>query len=241
MSTAGPTHKRILKQKILKWKIHEYLKDILPPIAGYSHIDFIRTSLGEQIVIYAKNPGVVVGRKGRNLEMLTNKLKESFNLMNPQIKVRSIQKPELNAQLMAEDIARAIERGLPIRRLAFSAMNRIMSSGALGVEIRIGGKLMKKRSKWYRFKMGLLVHSGELAENVMQVGKASALTKKGVIGVQVKILPPGTALPDRIRVKSMSEVVGGLEELKVIAEQLADEIISKSELSELSEELEEGE
>ncbi|MGQ4892571.1 MAG: 30S ribosomal protein S3 [Candidatus Njordarchaeia archaeon] len=235
----GPSHKRILKQRLLKWKIHEYLKNTLPKIAGYVNIDFIRTSLGEQIVIYSKNPGVVVGRKGKNLEALTTRLKQKFNLINPQIKVKSIAKPELNAQLMAEDIARAIERGLPIRRVALSAINRITSSGAIGVEIRIGGKLMKKRSKRYRFQAGLLVHSGALAESKLEVGKAAALTKRGIIGVKVKILPPDTELPDRVRVKEMAEVVGGLEELKVIAEQLADELISKAETGELEKELEE--
>lgn len=236
----GPAHKRILKQRLLKWRVHEFLKSYLPKIAGYVGIDFIRTSLGEQIVIYSKNPGVIVGKRGKNLEKLTNKLKETFNLINPQLKVKSISKPELNAELMARDVARAIERGLAIRRVAFSAMNRIMSAGAIGVEIRIGGKLMKKRSKRYRFKAGLLVHSGEVAESQIQIGKASALTKRGVIGVKVRILPPTSELPDRIRVKEMSEVVGSLEELKVISEQIADEILAKSGAAEI-EEIVEGE
>jgi len=234
----GPAHKRILKQRLLKWQIHEFLKKEIHKIAGYVGIDFVRTSLGEQITLYTKNPGIVVGRKGRNLEKLTNKLKQKFGLINPQIKVKSISKVELNAQLMAEEIARAIQRGLPIRRVAYSAVNRIMSSGAIGVEIRIGGKLMKKRSKRYRFQAGLLIHSGEPGEEYVQVGKASAQTKRGVIGVQVKILPPEVELPDRIRVKSMSEVVGGLEELKILADQYMDELISKAEIEVIEEEME---
>jgi len=238
-SMVGPVHKRILKQNILKLQIHEYLKrpDVIRPIAGYVGIEFSRTSLGEQIIIYAKNPGVIVGRKGRGLRELTEKLKEKFNLMNPQLKVKPVKVPELNAQIMAMEIARAIERGFHVRRVAMSAMNRILEAGAKGVEIRIGGKLMKKRSRRYRFQAGLLVHSGELAESALEIGKAAALTKRGVIGVQVKILPPDVELPDRIRVKDKSEVVGSLEELKVYIDQLADELIAQSETEKIMEEL----
>ena len=57
LEIVGPSHKRILKQNLLKWQIHEFLKKEISRIAGYVGIDFVRTSMGEQITIYAKNPG----------------------------------------------------------------------------------------------------------------------------------------------------------------------------------------
>ena len=143
---------------------------------------------------------------------------------------------------MAEELARMIERGLPVRRAAYGIINRILKDGkALGVEVRIRGKLMKKRSKKYRFQAGLLIHSGQPGEEFVRVGKAIAQTKKGTIGVQVKIIPPDVNLPDRLRVKKVSEVIGELEELKVLAEQYLDEVMGEYKIREIEEEIEEGE
>ncbi len=236
----GSIHKRILKQMLLKWKIHEFFKRELPPIAGYVSVDLIPTSLGHQIIIYAKNPGIIVGRGGRRSRELAERLKTELNVQNPKIEVKAIKNPELNAQLIAKEIARAIGRGMPIRRVAYSFMHRVMSHGALGVEIRIGGKLQKRRSRRYRFAMGTLIYSGEPADKFVDVGKASILVKTGVIGVRVTIVKPIAELPDKIEVKGFEEIGGDIEKFKREAEEEAKRIIESVELAEEVKESEES-
>ena len=228
----GSFHKRIIKQMLLRWKIHEFLKKNLPPLAGYYAIDLIPTSLGHQkIIIYAKNPGMVVGRGGKRSRQLIEKIQETFGI-NVKIEVHGIKDKELNAQLIAEEIARAIGRGTSIRRIAYSYMHRVMSSGALGIEIRIRGKLQKRRSKKYRFAMGTLIHSGEPGEKFVDIGKASILVKTGVIGVRVMIVRPDMKLPDKINVKHLEEVAGDLEKFKQMIEEESKKILEKIEIAE---------
>ncbi|MHA1664823.1 MAG: 30S ribosomal protein S3 [Candidatus Njordarchaeales archaeon] len=231
MSTisGGSVQSRIIKQMLLKLRIDEYLRKRLPPIAGYVGIEYTPTSIGQRIIVYARNPKMIVGRKGRRSRDLTREIKEKFNLANPQIEVKRINKPELNAQLMAEEIARGLERGIPVRRMAYSVMNRIMAENAEGVEIRIGGKLTKRRSRRYRFAVGTLIHSGEPAEKYIDVGKAAALTKTGIIGVKVSIVKSDIKLPDRFNILPLSNVEGKIERLKTEIEKMAEELVKERE------------
>lgn len=229
-SLTGSFHKRIIKQLLLKWKLHEYLKKSLPPLAGYYAIDLIPTSLGHQkIIIYAKNPGMVVGKGGKRSRELIENIQRDFGI-NVKIEVQGIKDKELNAQLIAEEIARAIGRGTSIRRVAYSYMHRVMGKGALGVEIRIRGKLQKRRSKRYRFAMGTLIHSGEPGERYVDIGKASILVKTGTIGVRVMIVRPDMKLPDKVYVRYLEEVSGDLERFKQNIDEESKKIIEKIEM-----------
>ncbi len=227
----GPFHKRILRHLILKWQIHEFLKKELPPLAGYYTLDLLPTSLGYQkVIVYAKNPGMVVGRGGRKSKEIMEKLNKGLGI-NVKLEVHPVENRELNAQLMAEEIARAIGRGTSIRRAAYSYMQRAMSNGAIGVEIRIRGKLQKRRSKRYRFTMGTLIHSGHPGETYVDVGKASVLVKTGVIGVQVRIVRPDIKLPDKVNVKYLEEVAGDLERFKQQIEEENKRVLEKMEIA----------
>ncbi len=227
----GSFHKRILRHLMLKWKIHEFLKQELPPLAGYYTLDLIPTSLGYQkVIVYAKNPGMVVGRGGRKSREIMDKLQKKLGI-NVKLEVHPVKDRELNAQLIAEEIARAIGRGTSIRRVAYSYMQRAISKGAIGIEIRIKGKLQKRRSKRYRFAMGTLIHSGEPGERFIDVGKASILVKTGVIGVRVRIVKPEIKLPDKVNVKYLEEVAGDLERLKQQIEEETKRILEKIEIS----------
>lgn len=227
----GSFHKRILRHLILKWKIHEFLKKELPPLAGYYTLDLMPTSLGHQkIIIYAKNPGIVVGRGGRKSREIIEKIQKTLGI-NVKLEVHPIKDKELNAQLVAEEIARAIGRGTSIRRVAYSYMQRAMENGAIGIEIRIRGKLQKRRSKRYRFAMGTLIHSGDPGERFVDEGKASILVKTGVIGVKVRIVKPNIKLPDKVNVKYLEEVAGDLERLKQEMEDETKKILEKIEIS----------
>jgi len=227
----GSFHKRILRHLMLKWKIHEFLKKELPPLAGYYTLELIPTSLGYQkVIVYAKNPGMVVGRGGRKSREIMDKMQKNLGI-NVKLEVHPVKDKELNAQLIAEEIARAIGRGTSIRRVAYSYMHRAISNGAIGIEIRIRGKLQKRRSKRYRFAMGTLIHSGEPGERFIDEGKASILVKTGVIGVRVRIVRPEIKLPDKVNIKYLEEVSGDLERLKQQMEEETKRILEKIEIS----------
>ncbi|MHA1589654.1 MAG: 30S ribosomal protein S3 [Candidatus Njordarchaeales archaeon] len=239
----GTLHKRVLKQMLLRLQLHEFLKNELPVIAGYVGLDLSPLSEGGyQLKIYAKNPGIVIGPKGRRARELIRKIAERFKLENIRINVEEVKDASLNAQLLAEEIARAILRGVSIRRVAYSVMNKVMQEGALGVEIRIKGKLQKRRAKKYRFAKGMLIHSGDPAYKYVDVGRASILVKTGVIGVRVTIVKPIAKLPDRIAVKSLEEVGGDIEKFKQLVEEEAKKaFITLEEVRGEAEILEEGE
>lgn len=201
--------RKFVEEGLRRVMINEYLAKTLEK-AGYGGMNINRTPLGTQITIYAERPGLVIGRGGQNIREITNTLRDIFGLYNPQIDVREVEKPELNAQVMAQRLANALERGWYFRKAGFLTLQRIMEAGAIGCEIRISGKLTGPRARTEKFVAGYVVHSGEPAEELVMEGYATAKKKLGVIGVVVRIIPPGVKLPGHFEVtetlKESSEV-----------------------------------
>jgi len=107
----------------------------------------------------------------------------------------------LNAQIMAERLANALERGWYFRKAGSSVIRRVMDSGARGCEVIIAGKLTGARARVQKFVEGYIKHSGEPAESIVETGYATAVKKLGIIGVQVKIVLPGAVLPDHFGIR----------------------------------------
>lgn len=165
--------------------------------AGYSHSEIRRTPVRTRIVIYADKPGLVIGRGGSKIKEVTKKLKEEFDLENPQLDVKEIDKPELNANIVSEEIANALEKGVNHRKIGHIMLRRIMESGAVGAEIRISGKLGSSRGRTDKFVDGYLKHCGNSAKELVNRSQRKAITTLGSIGIKVKIMeefPEGTAL-----------------------------------------------
>ncbi len=97
---------------------------------------------------------------------------------------------------MAERLANALERGWYFRKAGSSIIRRVMESGALGCEVIIAGKLTGARARTQKFTEGYIKHSGEPVNTIVEKGYAVAVKKLGVIGVQVRIIPPDAKLPD---------------------------------------------
>ena len=123
--------KKILKDKMKKAEIHEYLAEKLKD-AGFGGVDIFFTPIGTRITIYAMRPGRVIGSRGRTIKEISRELEEKFGVENPNVTVAEIEVPELNPHVMARRIAQAIERGVRHRRVAFWALRRIMEAGARG-------------------------------------------------------------------------------------------------------------
>lgn len=168
--------------------------------AGYGGMDLIRTPLGTQVTIFAEKPGIVIGKGGKVVRALTQDLATTFGVESPQIEVQQVDNPNLNAQIMAERLASALERGWYFRKAGSSTLRRIMDSGALGCEVIISGKLTGARGRVQKFVEGYIKHSGDPVNTLVDKGYAVAIKKLGVIGVQVRLIPPGSLLPDHFEV-----------------------------------------
>lgn len=159
------------------------------------------TPVGEKIVVSTDKPGLIIGSRGERINELTRVLKDNFKLENPNIEINDIKNPGLDAQLVADRIALDLERfgNLKFKSVAYRELIKIMKAGALGVEIKLSGKLPSDRAKSWRFAMGYLKKSGDSAK---VVGRANsiALTKLGISGIKVAILPPDAHIHDKIEV-----------------------------------------
>uniref|UniRef100_A0A7C2NQS3 Small ribosomal subunit protein uS3 n=1 Tax=Archaeoglobus fulgidus TaxID=2234 RepID=A0A7C2NQS3_ARCFL len=193
--------RKFVQDRLRKLMVKEWIKDEVKS-AGFGGMDILRTPLGTQVTLFVERPGLVIGRGGKRIRTLTEKLKE-FGIENPQISVDEVERPEFNAQLMASLLARALERGWYFRRAGYRFLYRIMEAGAKGCEIEISGKLVSERARTEKFVAGTIVHTGDPAESMVQKGFDIAIKKLGVLGVSVRIIPPDVTLPDEFEVKDV--------------------------------------
>jgi small subunit ribosomal protein S3 len=220
--------RKFVADNMKRLQVKEYMEKELDR-AGCGRIEIQRTPMGTRVIVDAQRPGLVIGRKGQAIRKMTTVLKARFGLDNPQIEVNELGVPELNAQVMAESIASSIERGIHFRRAAYTALRKIMEAGARGVEVSISGKLTGDRSKSIKFIDGYLKHCGDPAILYVQHGIAKAFPKPGVIGVKVKIMPPGVVLPDDIEFIEEEKKAEGpkVEKAKEEIEELVEEIVEE--------------
>ncbi len=203
--------RKIVDEKLQEYLIEEFVRETLNRV-GHSKTELQKTPVGEKIIIHASRPGLIVGSKGSNIKKLTKVLKTKFKLENPVIEIAEIQKPELDAHLVAENIAFLLERfgSQRFKGVGYSAMESAMKSGAKGIEILISGKLPADRARTWRFYMGYLKKFGDLAINGVDTSYIQAKLKTGVIGIQVRIMPPDLVLPDAVTL--LQTEVGDVEE-----------------------------
>jgi small subunit ribosomal protein S3 len=178
--------------------VKEYIKGSLGK-GRISDVSIEYTPVGEKIIIGTSRPGIVIGRRGEKIDELTRVLKKRFKLDNPNIEIREITEPSLDAHLVADEIALLLERqgSLKFKVIAYKMLKQIMHSGALGVEIVLSGKLPSERARSWRFAQGYLKKTGDPAK-VVDRAQSQAITIPGVIGIKVSILPPNAVIHDRI-------------------------------------------
>jgi small subunit ribosomal protein S3 len=157
--------------------------------------------MGTRVTLQSERPGLVIGRKGGAIKSLTDAVERQFKFDNPQIEVQEVANPSLNAQIMAEKLANALERGWHFRRAGHSTVRRIMEAGGKGCLVIIAGKLTGQRHRTEKFKAGHIKYCGEPRNLWMGRGFAIAKLKPGVIGVTVEIMNPLAKLPDEIEIK----------------------------------------
>ncbi len=153
--------------------------------AGVSHIDVERAANRLKIIIYTSRPGIIIGRKGSEIEKLKTDLSKKTG-REVIVSIQEIRKPELNAQLQAEKIAYQLEKRFAFRRAMKKTMEETMRFGAHGIKVRVAGRLNGAeiaRSEW--------ALEGQLPLHTLRAdidyGFAEAMTTMGKIGVKVWI------------------------------------------------------
>ncbi|MEK6933371.1 MAG: 30S ribosomal protein S3 [Nanoarchaeota archaeon] len=182
--------------------VKEYVKNALGK-GRISNVTIEYTPMGEKIIIATSKPGLVIGRKGEKIDELTHVIKKRFHFDNPHVEIKEINNPLLDAHLVADEIAIALERegSLKFKVIAYKMLQMIMGSGALGVEIVLSGKLPSERARSWRFAQGYLKKTGDPAK-VVDRAMSQAKTLPGVVGIKVAILPPNAHIHDRIIIDS---------------------------------------
>ena len=189
--------KHFIDESIRREEIDAFLAKELER-AGYASAEIARTPLGTRIIIYAMKPGLIIGRRGENIRELTKVIEEKFKLSNPQIAVSEIEVPELNARIMASRIVDSLQKGTHFRRTSFWVLNQIMKGGALGAEIVVRGTLTSQRHRSEKSRAGYIPRSGDPALKNTRLAVVHVKLKQGLLGINVKIIPPDASFPDRL-------------------------------------------
>jgi len=164
-------------------EVRDYLKKKLAG-AGVSRIIIERPAKNAKITIYTARPGVVIGKKGEDIEKLRAELRVRMGLPDVGLNIEEVRKPEVDAQLIAESITQQLEKRIMFRRAMKRAMQNAMRLGALGIKIMSAGRLNGieiARTEWYR--------EGRVPLHTLRAdidyGFAEAKTTYGIIGVKV--------------------------------------------------------
>ncbi|TVP88548.1 MAG: 30S ribosomal protein S3 [Thioalkalivibrio sp.] len=156
--------------------------------ASVSRIQIERPSRAAHVTIHTARPGIVIGKKGEDIEALRREVaaRSGLELSNIKINIEEIRKPEVDAQLVAEGIAQQLERRIMFRRAMKRAVGNAVRLGAQGVKVHVAGRLNGAeiaRSEWYR--------EGRVPLHTLRAdidyGFAEAKTTYGVIGIKVWI------------------------------------------------------
>ena len=168
-------------------KIRDFLKKKLAQ-AAVSRIQISRPAKSVAVTIHTARPGIIIGKKGEDIERLRNEVAAlvSVHINNVKINIEEIRKPELDAQLVAEGIASQLERRVMFRRAMRRSVTNAMRIGAEGIKINVSGRLNGAeiaRNEWYR--------EGRVPLHTLRAdvdyGFAEALTTYGILGVKVWI------------------------------------------------------
>lgn len=178
--------------------IRRFIEKELKP-AGVAKIDIERTPPNQiQVTVFTAKPGIVIGRKGDSVKKL-RQLMEDMTGKKIKIEVEEVEKPDMNAKLLAENIAGQLERRIGHSRAMKRAISQAMRQGALGVKIMVSGRLAGSEMARREYQMEGRVPRNTLRSDI-DYNTAEALTGFGMIGVKVWIYK-GEVLEDEVNVE----------------------------------------
>jgi len=176
-------------------RVREYLQKSLAH-ASVSRIEIERPANTARVTIHTARPGIVIGKKGEDVEKLRNELTRRMGVP-VHINIEEIRKPDIDATLVAQSVASQLERRVMFRRAMKRVVQNAMRQGAQGIKVQVGGRLGGAeiaRTEWYR--------EGRVPLHTLRAdidyATAEASTTYGIIGVKVWIFK--------------GEVIGGIEQ-----------------------------
>ena len=165
-------------------RVREFVKKKLAA-ASVSRVEIERPAQTAKVTVYTARPGIVIGKKGEDVEKLRNTLTQQMGVP-VQVNIEEIRKPDLDAQLVADGVASQLERRVMFRRAMKRAVQNAMRQGAGGIKIQVGGRLGGAeiaRSEWYREgRVPLHTFRADI-----DYATAEAATTYGIIGIKVWI------------------------------------------------------
>ena len=221
--------RKIVNRNVERHLVKEYLMSETKR-SGFGGLTIQRTPQGTMVTLAAERPGMVIGRRGKIINELTRQLDARFNLENPKLEVNEVEEPRLNAQIMAEKLSSALERGWYFRRAGHSTVMNIMDAGAKGVIVVLNGKITGARHRTQKFIAGHVKYCGETSIIHMDRGFSTAIKKLGTIGCTVAIMKPGTRLPHEVAILPKGTIADEDESTEVV---IIEEEISAEESEEV--------
>ncbi len=201
-SDKDPTYRELLHEDLtIRSTIFGMLRD-----AAISRVEIERNANQVTVTIHTARPGIVIGRGGQRVDEIRNRLEEVTG-KRVRVNITEVPAPELDARLVAQAVARQIEQRISHRRAIKQAAARAMQRGALGVKIRVAGRLGGADMSRKAVELVGRVPLHTLRADV-DYGLAEARTPLGVIGVKVWIYK-GDVLPERELVEAAAEVSEG--------------------------------
>ena len=190
-------------------ELRKYIQDRLKA-AGISKVIIERAAKNTRVTIYTARPGVIIGKKGADIEKLRKDLSDRAG-SEVSLNIVEIRKPELDAQLVAEGVCQQLERRVSFRRAMKRAVQNSLRFGALGIRINVSGRLGGAdiaRTEWYR--------EGRVPLHTLRAdidyGFAEALTTYGIIGVKVWLYKGEIMSHDPMaRDKRIQDAQGGMQ------------------------------
>jgi small subunit ribosomal protein S3 len=196
-STWYAGNKQYAEKLLTDLKVRDYIRVALSS-ASVSRIDIERPANTARITIHTARPGIVIGKKGEDVEKLRNQISKQMGVP-VHINIEEIRKPDLDGALVAQSVAQQLERRVMFRRAMKRAVQNAIRQGAEGVKIQVSGRLGGAeiaRTEWYR--------EGRVPLHTLRAdidyATAEALTTFGLIGVKVWIFK--------------GEIIGGLDEVE---------------------------
>lgn len=166
-------------------EIREYVRKSLPESSSISNVVIERTGRNIKVIVRTAKPGVIIGKKGEDVDKLRAKLSDKLKA-NVHIVIEEIRKPEIEAMLVAANVAQQLEKRIMFRRAMKRAVTNALRQGAKGIKISVAGRLGGAeiaRTEWYREgRVPLHTFRADI-----DYGTAEAMTTYGIIGVKVWI------------------------------------------------------
>merc|ERR1711862_920796 len=183
--------RKFVADGVFKAELNEFLTRELAE-DGYSGVEVRVAPTKTEIIIMATRTQNVLGEKGRRIRELTSVVQKRFNFPENSVDLyaEKVATRGLCAIAQAESLRYKLIGCLAVRRACYGVLRFIMESGAKGCEVVVPGKLRGQRAKAMKFVDGLMIHSGNPAEEYVDTAVRHVLLRQGVLGIKVKIMLP---------------------------------------------------